>query len=126
MSKQFLIPIIAFLLPIIDTTIVVVKRLGRRQSPFVGGKDHTTHSLAYLGFSDRQVALIFATVSANSVFMVYYIKQYISEWNWEYSSIFWGYIVVLLSAFFYFVNRNKVWLQKQKDTKLSNELKAAH
>ncbi|MEO8146189.1 MAG: MraY family glycosyltransferase [Bacteroidia bacterium] len=125
-SRQFLIPIIAFLLPIIDTTIVVVKRLARKQSPFVGGKDHTTHSLAYLGFTDRQVALIFAVVAGNSVFLVTYIKRYIAVWSWEFTAIFIGYIVVLLSAFFYFVNRNKLYREKQKQSALGGGLKTAH
>ncbi len=124
-SRQFLIPIIAFLLPIIDTTSVVIKRLSRKQSPFIGGKDHTTHSLAYLGFSDRQVAMIFAVVSGNSVFMISYIKRYIPVWSWEYSAIFSGYIVVLLSVFFYFTHRNKAARAKQKPVPLSG-LNTAH
>lgn len=53
-----------FILPLADTTTVTINRLRKGQSPFVGGKDHTTHNLYYLGFSDREVALIFCFVSA--------------------------------------------------------------
>lgn len=53
-----------FILPLTDTTTVTINRLRKGQSPFVGGKDHTTHNLSYLGFSDRQVTLIFCFVSA--------------------------------------------------------------
>ena len=58
-SKQIITVLLAFILPIIDTTSVVINRLSRKQSPFVGGKDHTTHHLSYYGFSDSQVAYIF-------------------------------------------------------------------
>jgi UDP-GlcNAc:undecaprenyl-phosphate GlcNAc-1-phosphate transferase len=102
LSKQFIIPLIAFIVPIIDTTVVVVNRVSRGQSPFVGGRDHTTHSLAYIGLSDRQVAYIFAGISANSVFMILYIKRYIIEWSWEFTLLFGSYFLLLLAVFFYF------------------------
>lgn len=52
-----------FLIPITDTTAVVLKRVSRKQSPFVGGKDHTTHHLYYNGVSERKVVLLFALIS---------------------------------------------------------------
>jgi len=53
----------AFALPISDTTTVCIKRILKGSSPFVGGKDHTTHHLSYLGLSDRWVAVVFAVLS---------------------------------------------------------------
>src|SRR6185436_7376101 len=41
--KQVFTAVLAFLLPIIDTTVVVMNRLSKGKSPFIGGKDHTTH-----------------------------------------------------------------------------------
>ena len=61
--KQILIPLFAFAVPIIDTTTVAIRRLARGQSPFVGGKDHTTHHLAYLGFGDLAVMFILLGIS---------------------------------------------------------------
>ncbi|MFT4771459.1 MAG: UDP-GlcNAc:undecaprenyl-phosphate GlcNAc-1-phosphate transferase [Cryomorphaceae bacterium] len=58
-----------FILPISDTLTVTINRLRRGQSPFVGGKDHTTHHLSYRGFSDSQVAKIFVFISAFSVLL---------------------------------------------------------
>ena len=52
-----------FALPLIDTTTVVINRLLRGQSPMVGGKDHTTHSLSHIGLSDKQIAFIFGIIS---------------------------------------------------------------
>ena len=56
--KSFLIVALAFIVPLSDTTTVTINRLMRKQSPFVGGRDHTTHHISYLGFSDRNVAVI--------------------------------------------------------------------
>jgi len=66
--KSFLLVALAFIVPLSDTTTVTINRLMRKQSPFVGGKDHTTHHISYLGFSDRKVALILLSVSIISAF----------------------------------------------------------
>jgi UDP-GlcNAc:undecaprenyl-phosphate GlcNAc-1-phosphate transferase len=60
---KFIIIFAFFAVPLIDTLTVTINRILRRQSPMVGGKDHTTHTLAYLGLSDKQVALFFAFMS---------------------------------------------------------------
>jgi UDP-GlcNAc:undecaprenyl-phosphate GlcNAc-1-phosphate transferase len=53
--KQFLIPMMIFIVPIIDTLTVFIRRISRKQSPFIGGKDHTTHHLVYFKYTDKQV-----------------------------------------------------------------------
>ncbi len=58
---------LVFILPLVDTATVTINRIRRGQSPFVGGKDHTTHNLSYLGFSDKQVAALFCTIALISV-----------------------------------------------------------
>jgi UDP-GlcNAc:undecaprenyl-phosphate GlcNAc-1-phosphate transferase len=46
-------------LPIFDTSLVVVSRLRRRVNPFTtAGKDHVSHRLVELGFSQREAVLI--------------------------------------------------------------------
>lgn len=59
--------LIAFAMPLTDTATVTINRLLKGKSPFVGGKDHTTHHLSYAGLSDRQVALVFVGGSLISV-----------------------------------------------------------
>lgn len=98
--------IITFILPILDTTVVVINRLSKGQSPFVGGKDHTTHSLAYLGLSDKQVALCFISLSICSLSLNVMIEQYLYPWTHVYSFLFGGYFVFLL-VFFFYTTRNK-------------------
>ncbi len=83
--QQFAIPLLLFIVPLIDTTTVVIRRLSRKQSPFVGGKDHITHNLAYLGLSDRKVALTLLGISLVSVVLSGIIFTQLSDWRFEYT-----------------------------------------
>jgi UDP-GlcNAc:undecaprenyl-phosphate GlcNAc-1-phosphate transferase len=60
------IPALAFGVTILDTLVVTVARLARRQSPFVGGRDHISHHLVYAGLSERQVPLVLGGISVVS------------------------------------------------------------
>ena len=42
-----------------DTIVVTINRIRHGRSPFVGGRDHTTHNLVYLGLSESIVAHVF-------------------------------------------------------------------
>ncbi len=94
--KQFLLPCIAFIVPLIDTLTVTIARIRRGQSPFVGGKDHTTHHLAYLGLRDDKVVIILSSLSFLSVGLIYSILKIFDVWNIWYSLII---IIYLLAAF---------------------------
>jgi len=69
----FLVAFLAFLVPISDTTSVTINRLMRGQSPFIGGRDHTTHHLSYLGLSERKVAGTLITINLISVCLAAFI-----------------------------------------------------
>ena len=59
-----ILAIVCFFTPtLVDTITVTINRIMRGSSPFVGGRDHTTHHLHYLGFNERKIALIFALLS---------------------------------------------------------------
>ncbi len=100
LSMKVVSVITAFSLPIIDTTTVFIKRIAKRSSPFIGGKDHTTHHLSYIGFSDKQVALIFAVVSALSVGNTIIIKNYINNWSHLHSFLFGLYFILIFAVLF--------------------------
>ena len=90
--RQFVVPMLLFIVPLVDTTTVTIRRLMRKQSPFVGGKDHITHHLAYLGLSDKMVAVTLISTSLISVPLVLLLLLNVVEWtNW-----------VTLLAFAYF------------------------
>lgn len=101
LSRQLIISVMCFLLPIIDTTVVVYSRVSKGKSPFIGGKDHTTHSLAYMGLTDRNVALTFMGLSGVSMIIIYFIESRIAEWSHFYTFIFGTYFLGLLTFFFY-------------------------
>jgi UDP-GlcNAc:undecaprenyl-phosphate GlcNAc-1-phosphate transferase len=52
--------------PIFDMTFVTVTRLRRRQSPWIGGRDHTTHRLATLTGSGRRALFVVAAASTGA------------------------------------------------------------
>ena len=100
-AKNIFLPIIVFIMPIIDTTTVVINRLVRGQSPFVGGKDHTTHALAYLGLSDSQVTMVFWALTLISLILVIIMEQFLNDWTQNYTFLFSGYFLSMFGIFFY-------------------------
>ncbi len=100
-ERNLLLPLIVFLMPIIDTTTVVINRIRSGKSPFVGGKDHTTHALAYLGLTDRQVALVFWVLTLVSLVIVVVMEKFLTEWTRSYTILFSGYILSMFAIFFY-------------------------
>jgi len=50
----FAAPFFLMAVPIMDTSVVVTKRLVRRISPFQGGRDHLSHRLMRAGLTKRQ------------------------------------------------------------------------
>ena len=53
-----IIPLLVLAYPIFDTTLVVILRLRRGQSPFVGGRDHSSHRLVNLGLGRVEAVLL--------------------------------------------------------------------
>jgi UDP-GlcNAc:undecaprenyl-phosphate GlcNAc-1-phosphate transferase len=80
-SKQFVVASFLFIVPICDTATVTINRLLKGKSPFVGGKDHTTHYLSYFGFSDRGVALTLFGISFATVILCVLVINYIQDWT---------------------------------------------
>lgn len=105
-TKRILNAIIIYSLPIIDTTIVVFNRILRKQSPFIGGRDHTTHNLYYLGHNEKQIALIFSFLSAISIIMMVIINSF-TDWNYNYISLFALYFIFLFGILFYVTKMKK-------------------
>ncbi len=115
--KQFLIPLMAFLLPITDTTTVFIRRISRGQSPFVGGKDHTTHQLAFLGFPDWAVGSIFSVVSLSGMGIGYWIFSLRDQWTFSLSlRVVIGYVIFfIIVQIIYEMGRRRHLEQQRKD-----------
>lgn len=106
-SKQFFVSILTFIIPIVDTTSVVMNRLRKGQSPFIGGKDHTTHHLSYLGLSDSQVCLVFAALSFISMLCTVFITYFVTNWNYIHISIFSSYFLLIFGLLYYITRISK-------------------
>lgn len=104
--KNFLLTIIVFLVPLVDTTTVTINRIMKGNSPFVGGKDHTTHHLSYAGFSDRQVAIILGSISFLSCLITIY---FLSVKNWEtfHTIFFTSYVLFFFALLFISTHVNR-------------------
>jgi UDP-GlcNAc:undecaprenyl-phosphate/decaprenyl-phosphate GlcNAc-1-phosphate transferase len=105
-SKQTITAVLVFCIPIIDTTTVVIKRISKGKSPFIGGKDHTTHHVSYLGFNDRQVAYIYSAISIVSLILAVIAINFIDNWNYYHIAIYGLYFLLLFIVLFIIANRN--------------------
>jgi UDP-GlcNAc:undecaprenyl-phosphate/decaprenyl-phosphate GlcNAc-1-phosphate transferase len=106
-SLSFILPVLVFLMPIIDTTIVSINRILKGSSPFIGGKDHTTHNLFFMGLTERRIAVIFALFQFANAGIAYYLFVNRHNWSISYFFISLSYIILLLLMFFYIVLRKK-------------------
>jgi UDP-GlcNAc:undecaprenyl-phosphate GlcNAc-1-phosphate transferase len=68
---NILIVVLVFLLPLTDTATVTINRLLEGRSPFVGGKDHTTHHLFFRGLTEKRIAILFFLLGGIGVLLAY-------------------------------------------------------
>jgi UDP-GlcNAc:undecaprenyl-phosphate GlcNAc-1-phosphate transferase len=89
---------IAFVLPLADTTIVVLNRLLEKRSPFIGGRDHTTHHLFFRGITEKRIAILFGGIGFCSLVLVYIMETKLTHWGIEEFSLF---SIFPISVFFF-------------------------
>jgi UDP-GlcNAc:undecaprenyl-phosphate GlcNAc-1-phosphate transferase len=111
--QQGLVPLLLFLIPILDTTFVTFNRILKGNSPAIGGKDHTTHHWYYFGLSQRKIAILYFLITILSGFLAYILVNLINNWNKYYSIL---YIVYVLSITLVFL-----WAYLIGTRKLSNK-----
>jgi len=110
--SRMLLVALAFIIPLTDTTTVVINRISRGSSPFVGGKDHTTHHLSYMGLSEQSVALLLAGIGIVSASLSF-ILLVATEWTLLFTILFSAYaIMVFLSL--YLVSTLRLGKKKQE------------
>jgi UDP-GlcNAc:undecaprenyl-phosphate GlcNAc-1-phosphate transferase len=74
-AVTWMVPVFLLGLPIFDTTLVVVSRIRRGLSPNTAGKDHTSHRLVQLGFSQREAVLTLYLLSGTLGMIAVFITQ---------------------------------------------------
>jgi len=107
-SKQIAMVGLAFIVPIIDTTTVVINRLLRGQSPFVGGKDHTTHHLSYHGLTDPIVAVVMGLINLSSLAIIVTLMALKIEWNIWFTVACFTYFIVHFFWIYRITRRHKI------------------
>lgn len=95
-----------FIVPIADTLTVSINRIASGKSPFVGGKDHTTHHLAYRGFKERHIAVLYGLLSilggALACFLAF-LGEESEVWHWICTAI----ILITVTFALYMVTYQK-------------------
>lgn len=77
------VPVMVMAVPIIDTTLVTVVRTLHGRAVSVGGRDHSSHRLVFLGLSDRKaVRLLYAVTAGFATLAVWF---YVSERNFQFA-----------------------------------------
>lgn len=94
-SKQFFVTILTFAIPIIDTTTVVINRISKGKSPFIGGRDHTTHYFFANGLTEKRIAILYAGICFVSMFFNYLIIEHIKNWGYVHIVLFSVYFIAL-------------------------------
>lgn len=95
------IPLMAFIVPIMDTSFVTVARIRRGVSPMQGGRDHLTHHLVHIGIPEILVPVLlgFLSLLSGGLSILAYIL--IPEWDPMYLISFGVYPVVMICTFAY-------------------------
>ncbi|HNQ67741.1 MAG TPA: MraY family glycosyltransferase [Bacteroidales bacterium] len=96
-TKQALIVALAYIIPLSDTTTVTINRLFRKQSPFMGGKDHTTHHLFYLGLSVRWVGILYFILNSIGIFLSLYLINTGKDFNYSHLWLYFIFPVITFS-----------------------------
>lgn len=72
---RFAVPILILLVPILDTTLVTFIRLLSGRKASTGGRDHTSHRLVLIGFSEKKAVLYLYGVGAISGLAAVFVSR---------------------------------------------------
>lgn len=103
-----LIIALIYLILLTDTTTVTINRILAGGSPFVGGKDHTTHFLCKRGLSERAVFYVFSAISSVSLFLTYFL---ITDFS---MILFYISVLFCLLVFLFLYLNTKLFASKKK------------
>lgn len=97
---------LVFIMPLADTIIVVINRLSKGNSPFVGGRDHTTHFMFFNGITEKRIALSFLIINGLGGMLAFLLITQFS-YSVETSLVFAAYPLFLFSFLLYITRRKK-------------------
>jgi UDP-GlcNAc:undecaprenyl-phosphate GlcNAc-1-phosphate transferase len=104
--NNLIIVALVFIMPLTDTIIVVINRILKGSSPFVGGKDHTTHNLFYYGITEKKIAAMFFLINTiGAILALMLINQH--DFDLKRSLLFAIYPVLLFLFLLYLTRRKR-------------------
>lgn len=114
---NILVPIMVFIVPIMDTTFVTINRIRQGRSPFQGGRDHLTHHITYSGLaSEKWVAAVLGCVTlifgATAVFAVKYSFLENSGFASLFDFALVGSIMICVGTFYWVFQRGERYRDK--------------
>ena len=71
----------------------------------IGGRDHTTHHLYYLGLSEKKIAFLFMGISIIALLMVIYVARMHPVWNYMHVIAFALFFLTVFFSLFYITLR---------------------
>jgi UDP-GlcNAc:undecaprenyl-phosphate GlcNAc-1-phosphate transferase len=74
-AVTWMVPVIVLGVPVFDTTLVVLSRLRRGLHPVTPGKDHTSHRLVRLGFTQREAVMALYLVGGMLGMLAVFVTQ---------------------------------------------------
>jgi len=74
--STYAVPVLVLMVPIFDTTMVTTIRLLSGRKPSMGGRDHTSHRLVLMGFSERGAALFLYGTALLSGLAAVFVQQH--------------------------------------------------
>jgi len=86
----WMVPVIVLGVPIFDTTLVVFSRLRRGLHPVTAGKDHTSHRLVRMGFTQREAVMLLYLVGG----MLGMVAVFVSQADWVEAYLLGGVVFV--------------------------------
>lgn len=105
--QKVLTVLVIFIIPLTDTTTVFFKRIVSGRSPFIGGKDHTTHHLSYLGLNERAVAMIYCIIGLVSLLAIVKLLSLFSHWNGFLTLAYVSFVAIVFGGLFYIAHLNR-------------------
>ena len=73
--SPYAVPLLLVMVPILDTTLVSTIRILSGRKASTGGKDHTSHRLILMGFSEKRAVLFLYGAASVSGIAAYYVSR---------------------------------------------------
>jgi len=103
--NNIVIVALVFIMPLADTIIVVVNRLLKGNSPFIGGRDHTTHFMFFNGITEKRIAVLFLMINGMGGLLAFFlITQFAYSTQ---TALMFGLYPLLLFSFLLYITRRK-------------------